>query len=127
MTITVRTLPATRTQHAAAEAMFEHLTEHPDDIPADGPGNALVFRLHPDGRECVMVTAYNDRLMSAFPASLDDEHIKRGWAPIWGDSVGCGVLLWNPHSASPEDQEKTIHHLRVVIGRTMRYHRAHVA
>lgn len=116
-----RTITQGKTQRATAEAIYEHLIAHPKDMPS-APSENLAFRLAGAGAACIQFSDYNGLNLSAWPGSTTEIQVERGWCANWGDRIGRGVLISNPHNPARGDRDESIRLIRIAIGRTLRYH-----
>lgn len=116
MTAIYRTIPQGKTQRATAEAIYAHLTAHPEDLPGIDV-HTLTFRL--DGTEtAICVSDLTGTMYDAFPAVARDIHVEKGWSPSYGEDIGLGVMFTR---ALDHDPANTIRLLALVVRRTLRY------
>lgn len=138
-TTVYRTIPQGKTQRATAEAIYDYLVSHPKDIPTSPrPVSStkphtvenLVFLLADSKPACIQFSDHNGLNLSVFPATTTNTQIERGWAANYGDDIGRGCLIENPHAdrfraktTSPmHDREEVVRLIRIAIGRTLRHH-----
>jgi len=120
MSTTYRTITPGKTQRATAEAIYEHLIAHPKDIPSSA-SEKLTFQLGRDAGACVEFSDFNGLNLSVFPRTTTEIQVERGWAANHLPGIN-GALIGNPHSTTPGIHEDDVFLIRIVIGRTLRYH-----
>lgn len=109
-----------KTHRATAEAIYDYLATHPQDIPGNvNDVHSVTFRLD-DTDAAVRVSELTATQYDAFPAVATDNHVEQGWSPIWGDSIGLGVILSDDLRVGVH-RDRTIQRLALVVRRTLRY------
>lgn len=118
MSTTYRTINPGPTHRATAEAIYQHLLDHPKDIPTGT--SDTTFLLGSGGPACVKVTHANG-VLTAYPCttcsiqterSMPANYLGADWR---GETIETIGLL---------PREDAVHRLRVVVARTVRHHAA---
>lgn len=125
---TYYTIPQGKTQKATAEAIYDHILTHPKDVPPDTlSAGQLTYVLAGSEPACVQIDNYNGLHLSMWPGTATSTQVEYGWAANWGDRIGRGRLISNPHSLAPDDRAEDVHNIRLIVGRALRYQAKEVA
>lgn len=109
-----RTISQGKTQRETAEAIYDYLIAHPEDVPGDNL-HTTTFLL--DGTDtAVRVSELTSSQHDAFPAVANADGIAKGWSPFYSDSVGLGVIF-----SFNADRAEAVHRLALVVRRTLAY------
>lgn len=120
MSTTYRTITPGKTQRVTAEIIYDHLINHPDDIPTH-PSDSLTFQLGRGAGACVEFSDFNGLNLSVFPRTTTETQVERGWAANRLPGLN-GALIGNPRSTVPAIREDDVPLIRIIIGRTLRHH-----
>lgn len=112
-----------KTHRATAEAIYDYLGDHPEELPGEDGARELAFQLSHRRADCVTIFRVNDHLLSVWPAAACGIQVERGWAANYGYPYGDGQVIADPHSERAGNTQETVQLIRLVVGRTVRYHR----
>lgn len=122
-TTVYRRLAPQPTRRATAEAMYEHILAHPEDLPNGETIAALVFRLDKDRASCVQLTEHDATSLRVSPAATTEIQVEHGWMANHEGPIGGGEVIDRPNRTPAfQPRDTIIHFIRLATIRTIRYH-----
>lgn len=117
-----------KTHVATAQAIYDYLQAHPDELPNNQDIEYLTFRLD-DTEAAIQLSDFANSHLSAFPAVVTDTHINQTRSASWGSHIGNGVVFGRPSVTGnhPETREIAVSRIRVAIMRSLRYQNTQAA